>query len=50
MELCEEGELVLFPDNTHWVNHEAAEEVCAHLIRFLQAPLQSLASVPGEKV
>jgi len=38
MELCEQGELVLFPDNTHWVNHEAAEEVCAHLIRFLRSP------------
>ncbi len=38
MELCDEGELVLFPDNTHWVNHEAAEEVCAHLIRFLRSP------------
>jgi len=35
MELCEQGELVLFPDNTHWVNHEAAEEVCSHLLRFL---------------
>jgi len=38
MELCEQGELVLFPDNSHWVNHEAAEEVCEHLIRFLMSP------------
>jgi len=49
MELCEQGELVRFPDNTHWVNHEAAEEVCTHLIRFLRGAPPSVAPEPGEQ-
>ena len=40
MELCDAGELVLFPNNTHWINHEAAEEVSRHLLRFLGGHLK----------
>jgi pimeloyl-ACP methyl ester carboxylesterase len=40
MELCKQGELVLFPNNTHWVNHEASGEVCRHLLRFLGGHLK----------
>lgn len=32
---CEDGNLILFPDSTHWVQHEAAEEVNHYLIDFL---------------
>jgi pimeloyl-ACP methyl ester carboxylesterase len=32
---CEDGKLIFFPDATHWVQHEAAEEVNHYLIDFL---------------
>jgi pimeloyl-ACP methyl ester carboxylesterase len=32
---CEDGKLIFFPDSTHWVQHEAAEEVNHYLIDFL---------------
>jgi pimeloyl-ACP methyl ester carboxylesterase len=32
---CDDGKLILFPDSTHWVQHEAAEEVNHYLIDFL---------------
>lgn len=32
---CEDGKLIFFPDTTHWVQHEAAEEVNHYLIDFL---------------
>jgi pimeloyl-ACP methyl ester carboxylesterase len=32
---CDDGKLILFPDATHWVQHEAAEDVNQHLIDFL---------------
>ena len=31
---CEDGRLILFPDHTHWVQHEAADEVNHYLIDF----------------
>jgi pimeloyl-ACP methyl ester carboxylesterase len=31
---CDDGRLVLFPDHSHWVQHEAAEEVNQYLIDF----------------
>jgi pimeloyl-ACP methyl ester carboxylesterase len=31
----DEGNLMLFPDATHWVQHDAAEEVNHYLIDFL---------------
>jgi epoxide hydrolase 4 len=32
---CDDGKLILFPDSTHWVQHEAAEQVNHYLIDFL---------------
>jgi pimeloyl-ACP methyl ester carboxylesterase len=32
---CDDGKLIFFPDDTHWVQHEAAEEVNHYLIDFL---------------
>ena len=35
MDHCEEGNLILFPESTHWVQHDAAEEVNHYLLDFL---------------
>jgi pimeloyl-ACP methyl ester carboxylesterase len=35
MDYVEEGNLILFPDATHWVQHDAAEEVNHYLVDFL---------------
>jgi epoxide hydrolase 4 len=35
MDYVDEGNLILFPDATHWVQHDAAEEVNHYLIDFL---------------
>lgn len=35
MDYCEEGNLILFPESTHWVQHDAAAEVNHYLIDFL---------------
>ncbi len=35
IELCERGDLIVFPEATHWVQHDAADEVNRHLIEFL---------------
>lgn len=35
MDHCDEGNLILFPEATHWVQHDAAEEVNHYLIDFL---------------
>lgn len=35
MDYVEEGNLILFPDATHWVQHDAAEEVNHYLLDFL---------------
>ena len=32
---CEEGNLIFFPDATHWVQHEEADEVNLHLLNFI---------------
>jgi epoxide hydrolase 4 len=32
---CENGKLIFFPDATHWVQHDATEEVNHYLIDFL---------------
>ncbi len=32
---CKDGKLILFPEATHWVQHDAAEEVNHYLIDFL---------------
>ena len=35
LDFCEEGNLIFFPDATHWVQHEEAEEVNRQLLNFL---------------
>jgi pimeloyl-ACP methyl ester carboxylesterase len=35
MDYCNEGNLILFPEATHWVQHDAAPEVNHYLIDFL---------------
>jgi pimeloyl-ACP methyl ester carboxylesterase len=32
---CDEGNLIFFPDATHWVQHEEADEVNLHLLNFI---------------
>ena len=32
---CDDGNLIFFPDATHWVQHEEAEEVNRHLLEFV---------------
>ncbi|MBI5934002.1 MAG: alpha/beta hydrolase [Chloroflexi bacterium] len=36
IELCERGELVMFEKSTHWVQHDAADEVNEKLLAFLK--------------
>jgi len=36
VEMCRDGELVWFPEATHWVQHDAAEQVNEALLRFLE--------------
>jgi pimeloyl-ACP methyl ester carboxylesterase len=35
LDYCDDGNLIFFPEATHWVQHEEADEVNHHLIRFL---------------
>jgi epoxide hydrolase 4 len=35
LDYCEDGNLVFFPDATHWVQHEEAEEVNRQLLPFI---------------
>jgi pimeloyl-ACP methyl ester carboxylesterase len=35
MDYCDEGRLIFFPDTTHWVQHEEADEVNRHLLEFV---------------
>jgi pimeloyl-ACP methyl ester carboxylesterase len=35
LDYCEDGNLIFFPDATHWVQHEEAEEVNRHLLQFI---------------
>jgi pimeloyl-ACP methyl ester carboxylesterase len=34
IDYCEDGNLIFFPDATHWVQHEESEEVNKHLLEF----------------
>jgi pimeloyl-ACP methyl ester carboxylesterase len=36
MDYCDDGRLIFFPDASHWVQHEEAEEVNRHLIDFIK--------------
>jgi len=35
MDYCDEGNLILFPEATHWVQHDAADEVNHYLTDFI---------------
>jgi pimeloyl-ACP methyl ester carboxylesterase len=35
LDYCDDGNLIFFPEATHWVQHEEADEVNHHLISFL---------------
>ena len=35
LDYCEDGKLVFFPDATHWVQFEAAQEINELLIKFV---------------
>jgi len=35
LDYCEDGRLIFFPEASHWVQHEEADEVNHHLIDFL---------------
>jgi epoxide hydrolase 4 len=35
LDYCKEGNLIFFPDATHWVQHEEAEEVNRQLLSFI---------------
>jgi hypothetical protein len=35
MDYVDEGNLILFPEATHWVQHYAADEVNHYLIDFI---------------
>jgi pimeloyl-ACP methyl ester carboxylesterase len=35
LDYCEDGNLIFFPDATHWVQREEADEVNRHLLQFI---------------
>jgi pimeloyl-ACP methyl ester carboxylesterase len=35
MDFCDDGNLVFFPEATHWIQHEEADDVNRHLLEFL---------------
>lgn len=35
IDLCEDGELIFFPDATHWLQHDEPEAVNQHIHRFI---------------
>jgi pimeloyl-ACP methyl ester carboxylesterase len=35
LDYCEDGNLIFFPDATHWVQREEADEVSRHLLEFV---------------
>jgi len=35
LDYCEDGNLIFFPDATHWVQHEEADGVNRHLLKFV---------------
>jgi epoxide hydrolase 4 len=37
LDYCDEGNLIFFPDATHWVQHEEADEVNRHLLNFISS-------------
>jgi pimeloyl-ACP methyl ester carboxylesterase len=37
LDYCEDGNLIFFPEATHWVQHEEADEVNRQLLSFIFA-------------
>jgi pimeloyl-ACP methyl ester carboxylesterase len=37
LDYCDEGNLIFFPDASHWVQHEEADEVNRHLLKFVSS-------------
>lgn len=35
LDYCEDGNLIFFPDASHWVQHEEADEMNRHLLNFI---------------
>ena len=35
LDYCEDGNLIFFPEATHWVQHEEAEEINKHLLQLV---------------
>jgi pimeloyl-ACP methyl ester carboxylesterase len=35
MDHCDDGRLLFFPEASHWVQHEEADEVNQHLVEFI---------------
>lgn len=35
LDYCDDGNLIFFPESTHWVQHEESEEVNRHLLKFV---------------
>jgi len=35
IDYCDDGKLIFFPEATHWVQHEEANEVNRHLLEFI---------------
>ena len=35
LDYCDDGQLIFFPEATHWVQHEEADEVNRHLLSFI---------------
>jgi pimeloyl-ACP methyl ester carboxylesterase len=42
MDYCEDGKLVFFEDATHWVQHDAAEDVTTCLLDFLRSKTSTI--------
>lgn len=41
IQMCEDGELVYYPNATHWIQHDEADDVNEEILTFLQAPIES---------
>jgi pimeloyl-ACP methyl ester carboxylesterase len=37
LDYCDEGNLIFFPEATHWIQHEEADEVNRHILQFISS-------------